>query len=110
MNPPCPLASYNTRYYTQLRRAVRLVFIETSIFRKTAEALLSDATMRALEDMLLENPRAGAVEDGTGGARKIRVALPGRGKSAGARVLYIYVEHTARIYYLLVYPRTYRAL
>jgi hypothetical protein len=87
---------------------MRLIFIETPIFAAAAKGLLSDAAMRALEAELLENPRAGAAEDKTGGARKIRVALPGRGKSGGARVIYVYVERVARVYYLIAYPRTCR--
>ena len=35
----------------------------------------------------------------------IRVGLPGRGKSGGARVIYVYLPHRNRVYLLLVYPK-----
>lgn len=42
---------------------------------------------------------------GTGGVRKIRVALAGRGKSGGARVIYYYVGAKERVFLLLAYPK-----
>lgn len=41
----------------------------------------------------------------TNGARKLRVALPGRGKSGGARVIYIFVEVGEIFHLLLCYPK-----
>ncbi len=40
-----------------------------------------------------------------GGVRKLRVALPGRGKSGSLRLTYLYVEIKGRIYFLLAYPK-----
>jgi len=40
--------------------------------------------------MLARNPECGAVIPGTGGVRKVRIALEGRGKSGGARVIYYF--------------------
>jgi len=84
---------------------VRLTFVETPLFASTAKSVLSDEELRAVQDALLEDPQAGAVVRGTGGARKLRVALPGAGKSGGARVLYVYVAARARVYLLLAYPK-----
>ena len=80
-------------------------FVETTAFTRSARAVLTDAELKTVQQELLADPRAGDVVAGTGGARKIRVALPGRGKSGGARVIYYYVERTATIYLLLVYPK-----
>ena len=74
-------------------------------FERTAAGLLGDDDIRQLEAVLLANPRAGVVMRETGGVRKIRVALEGRGKSGGARVLYLYVEVRNRIYLLLCFPK-----
>ena len=50
---------------------------------------LNDDDLGLLEDFVLRNPKAGRVMEGTGGIRKLRWALPGKGKSGGARVLYV---------------------
>jgi len=42
---------------------------------------------------------------GTGGVRKTRVALPGRGKSGGARVIYYYHGGAERVFLILVYSK-----
>jgi DNA-binding transcriptional regulator YiaG len=47
----------------------------------------SEADFQELEARLIENPRLGVVERGTGGVRKLRVALSGRGRSGGAKVM-----------------------
>ena len=84
---------------------MRLTFIETHLFRVSMKNVLSDDDLRELSDTLLENPEAGAPIPRTGGARKIRQALKGGGKSGGARVIYYYHREADRIYFLLVYPK-----
>ena len=37
----------------------------------------------------MDKPDAGSLVQGTGGVRKLRWALPNRGKSSGIRVLYV---------------------
>ena len=68
--------------------------IETSAFTRRVAGLLTDDEYRALQSALVVNPEAGAVIVGTGGARKVRWAREGRGKSGGVRVIYYYA--TAR--------------
>lgn len=46
---------------------------------------------------------------GTVGGRKIRVALEGRGRSGGARVIDYYRAPRGRIYLLLAYAKNVRA-
>ena len=40
--------------------------------------------------MLASDPERGEIMQGTGGVRKVRVAVGGRGKSGGARVIYYF--------------------
>ena len=42
---------------------------------------------------------------GCGGVRKARMALPGRGKSGGARVVYLYLQHRDTIYLIYVFTK-----
>ena len=80
-------------------------FIYTPLFERSARGWLDDSSMREAELTLLANPRAGALVAGTGGVRKLRVALPGRGKRGSARVAYLYVAVRGQIYFLLAYAK-----
>ena len=42
---------------------------------------------------------------GTGGVRKLRIALPGRGKRGGARVIYYYHAGSDRVFLIRVYAK-----
>ena len=54
---------------------------------------------------LHENPYAGDLVPGTGGVRKLRAAVAGRGKRGSARVLYYYVDSRLTVYFLLAYAK-----
>lgn len=85
-------------------------FILTKIFDEDWNNLgLDDENLRELQQVLLNNPQAGAVIPGLSGGRKIRVALKGRGKSSGARVVYVDVVIKDKIYLLLAYPKNAQA-
>jgi len=82
-----------------------LEFVFLPSFERSAAGLLSDKEIRDLELELLENPHAGAVVASTGGVRKVRLALPGRGKRGSTRVVYLYVAARQKIYLLFCYPK-----
>ena len=82
-----------------------LAFVYLPSFERTSEDLLSDEDMRELEIELLAQPRKGPVMRDTGGVRKVRAAIEGRGKSGSARVIYLYVEAREKIYFLLCFPK-----
>jgi len=65
-----------------------MVFVELPTFIRCADDLFSDEDLAELQNTLMENPDAGDVIPGGAGLRKLRVALPGRGKRGGARVIY----------------------
>jgi hypothetical protein len=66
--------------------------VETPEFRRRVRGRLTNAERDALIDHLAANPDAdaGEVMRGTGGARKVRWARRGRGKSGGVRVITFY--------------------
>ena len=66
---------------------------------------LSIDSLKTLEEILLDNPKIGDVIQGTGGARKMRIQLDGRGKSGGGRVVYIDVFEKEKLYLLFAYPK-----
>jgi len=51
------------------------------------------------------NPKAGSVIKNSGGIRKIRCGVSGRGKRGGIRVVYYYVDAGGRFYMLVAYRK-----
>jgi len=81
-------------------------FIFTKPFLLCWKAMgLDDESLKELEKILLKNPKIGDVIQGTGGARKIRIQLDGRGKSGGGRVIYLDVFEKEKLYLLFAYPK-----
>jgi hypothetical protein len=65
-----------------------MVFVESPAFGRWREENLDDERFRALQNVLIVNPLVGELIRGSGGLRKLRVGLPGRGKRGSARVIY----------------------
>ena len=81
---------------------MKRAFVLTPGFERSWAAMgLDDDDLRALQNLLIEDPDAGDVITGTGGARKVRIPLEGRGKSGGGRVIYVDIVVRERIYLLL---------
>ena len=82
-----------------------MVFIETPIFTADVSDLLGDEEYAALQEHLVGQPNAGPVIAGTGGLRKIRWIVAGRGKRGGTRVIYYHVVAAAQIRMILIYRK-----
>ena len=83
-----------------------MVFIETSIFTRRVLRLLNDESYRLLQAELLQDPEKGDLMRGSGGLRKLRWAIPGRGKRGGVRVIYYWATSRYRFLMLLIYDKT----
>ena len=82
------------------------MFKEVASFTEKWQALgLSDEDLRLLQQILLKNPKAGDVMQGTGGLRKIRIPVENVGKRGGGRVIYVDIEVKECIYLLDVYTK-----
>jgi len=79
--------------------------IETPIFTKKINSLLTDEEYRKLQNELVLNPEKGKIIRGSGGLRKIRYGVSGRGKSGGVRVIYYWIMKVDTILMLLIYPK-----
>jgi hypothetical protein len=87
-------------YYTQ-----RVLFIEQPVFTRLLVQLVDDNVYRKFQNELASNPDKGPIVKGSGGLRKVRLALPGRGKSGGARVLYLWFPRHDTIVFYLIYTK-----
>ena len=74
-------------------------------FEEKARKLLGNTGFEGMLEFLARRPRAGRIIQSTGGLRKVRIALPGKGKSSGTRVIYYYHNDTKPILLLLIYPK-----
>ena len=82
------------------------MFVSTKVFDRLWEALgCDDDDLSELQKAICENPQGHSVIRGTGGVRKIRIALEGRGKSGGARVLYVDFVVRGIVGLLYAYPK-----
>ena len=82
-----------------------MVIIETSIFTRQMQALLSDEEYRHLQMALVLHPDRGTVIPGSGGLRKVRWTLGGRGKRGGVRVIYYWAVVQDKILMLFMYAK-----
>jgi mRNA-degrading endonuclease RelE of RelBE toxin-antitoxin system len=80
--------------------------IETSIFVQQIQRLLNDKEYAAFRKYLKENPDIAPIIPGTGGARKMRWAKKGKGKSGGIRILYLYRSRQGDIFLLLAFAKS----
>lgn len=82
-----------------------MIFVESPIFTADVSELLTDSSYAKLQQSLADHPESGDLIQGTGGLRKIRWAVPGKGKSGGVRVIYYHVVSHAQIRMVLIYRK-----
>ncbi len=84
-----------------------MVFIETSVFTQVIKGLVTDDEYRALQWVLVRNPKKGALIPGAGGLRKVRWASrqKRKGTRGGIRVIY-YIQSAENLYMLFAYGKS----
>lgn len=80
-------------------------FIETSTFTKYLYDYLSEDEYLGLQSFLLQYPESGKIVRGSGGVRKIRWTMSGKGKSGGVRVIYYFKKRDDEIWLLTIYSK-----
>ena len=86
---------------------MKATFIELPPFERHRQNYLDDESFRGFQKMLMENPEAGDVIEGTGGLRKIRYADEKRvkGKRGGLRVIYYWWQSGKQFWLFTVYNK-----
>jgi hypothetical protein len=82
-----------------------LSFIETKLFTKLVNEHLSDEEYARLQEVLIRDPETGDLIPGSGGVRKVRWGVKGRGKRGGIRVIYYARTRQGQIWMLTLYAK-----
>ena len=80
-------------------------FIEATAFTKYVYDYLTEDEYLGLQSFLLQNPEASKIVRGSGGVRKVRWAITGKGKSGGVRVIYYFKKQDDEIWLLTIYSK-----
>lgn len=80
-------------------------FIELQPFAAARDQYLTDDEFVSLQIYLATNPDAGDVIPGSGGCRKMRWAVRGRGKRGGIRVIYFLRLDPGQIVLVTLYAK-----
>ena len=83
--------------------------VETPVYSRKAEGLLSEDEREEFAAFISQNPTAGSVVRGSGGVRKVRWVRAGSGKSGGIRVIYYNQLSHEEIWLLTLYAKNERA-
>ena len=88
-------------------RARLQTVVETPAYLAAAQGVLSDAERTEVVTTVAETPKVGVALGG--GIRKVRIALPGRGKRGGARVVYVFSGEHIPVFLLTVFAKNEKA-
>jgi hypothetical protein len=80
-------------------------FVETKLFTCLVQEYLSDDEYSQLQQAIIANPEVGSVIPGSGGVRKMRWSVAGRGKRGGLRVIYFLRTRQGPVWMLTLYAK-----
>src|SRR4030043_1693340 len=83
-----------------------MVIIETSIFTRRIQTILSDEEYRLLQVHLVNKPDSGKVIRGSGGLRKLRWSAGGHGRRGGIRIIYYWFVSQDTLLFLFAYSKS----
>jgi hypothetical protein len=83
--------------------------VETPFYLADAERLFSPDERKAIVDRLAADPACGVTVPGGGGIRKVRFGFGGRGKSGGARIIYLFSGESLPVFVLAVFAKNEKA-
>ncbi len=86
---------------------MKALFKELPPFERARTDYLDDDGYRGLQNLLLANPQAGAVIEGTGGLRKLRYpdSRRGKGKRGGIRVIYYWWQSGRQFWLFTIFDK-----
>ena len=81
---------------------------ETRAFSHDIDVMLSEAERDTVITEIARSPDGGDLIPGTGGLRKRRIRLPGRGKRGGARVITLHLGERCPVYAVFIFAKNER--
>jgi len=84
-------------------------FVELDAFTRELHRVANEEVLREFQLQLAADPEAGDLIRHSGGLRKARMKLPGRGKSGGARVVYLWLPRTRCFIFFMLYTKSAKA-
>lgn len=99
------LDNYTAKPHSQ---AMYYEFVELGLFAALRDELFSEEQFLAFQWYLCQRPDAGDVIPETGGCRKIRWKVQGKGKRGGARVIYFLRNKAGQIVLVTAYGKNER--
>ncbi|PYF81063.1 MULTISPECIES: type II toxin-antitoxin system RelE/ParE family toxin [Marinomonas] len=82
-----------------------MVIVETPIFTKLINEIMSDDEYKELQEALVIKPDLGVLIKNSGGLRKIRWSVDGRGKRGGIRIIYYWMTENEQLYMMYIFPK-----
>lgn len=89
--------------YSRNLGTVPMILAEMPEFIARSKGLFSSEELNALQIHIGTQPQSGDLMPGTGGVRKLRWALEGKGKRGGARIVYYFHSGAMPIFLLTVF-------
>jgi hypothetical protein len=82
-----------------------ITVVETGPYLKMAVEIMDEAERIAIIDMIASDPRSGDLIQESGGLRKVRVPLRGRGKRGGGRLITFFHDVGMPVFLIAVYAK-----
>jgi len=79
--------------------------VETNAYANRANRLLPDDLRLEIAAHLAADPEYGELMEGTGGCRKARFALPGRGKRGSVRIVHVRPGRTLPVFLIALFAK-----
>jgi hypothetical protein len=92
-----------------MARIIPISVVETPEFLAVTRKMMTEDQRKDLVDFLAYHPTSGDLIQGSGGVRKLRWGLEGRGKRGGARVIYFYHHPGMPVFMLTAFAKNDRS-
>ncbi len=82
-----------------------ITVVETRAFQERVKSRMTGEEVESAIELIAKNPTCGDVIKGTGGIRKVRFGVKGRGKSRGVRIIYYFYNEDIPVFLLTVFSK-----